>query len=274
LFDFYSKLIHRWIEYAASQQSINRNERQELNKCLAEIQNHISTLILSALVASDSAAPSVVTYLDRISIATTTALKRNPSSTVLPIIVPEIPAFYLLLLSSSLSTVSRLCAILKRYYTSISESQRSYSTAVTSTINTYLMDTCNLLYRARAFVTTDKNSAGCLCPPTTLDALQLYLPTLDREYSLASMFCCSWHALVSSAAHDAFREMEREAAGEDLDVWHSGPVGQRSLVILANEGGVNVSWKEYRIKVLQWLSERGLGGLEEFLFATIKDLSK
>jgi centromere protein I len=275
LFEFYSKLIYRWIEQSTSTIANKRNLRQSIQSSLEATQNHVSTLILSALAISDATAASVVSYLDSVSIATTAGLKRA-AGTGIPIVVPQKQAYYMLLLSSSLATVSRLCTILNRYYISISQSPRSYTPIVNSSINTYLMDTCNLIYRARAFVSTDQHAAGCLCPKETFDELQFYLPKVDREYALATMFGFSWHPQISSVAREAFRELELAALGQsdNVQVWHNGPVGQRSLVLLANESGANISWKEYRIKVLQWLGERGLGGIEEFLFATIKDLSR
>lgn len=274
LFDFYTKLIRRWIEHTSLAASHRGDERQTTKEALEAIQSHVSTLIASALVSSESTGPSVVNCLDQISVTTTALLQRDPT-TVIPIVVPQTQSFYLLLLSSSLFTISRLCAMLARYYKSILSTRGSYTPLVTSAINTYLMDTCNLLYRARAFISTDTNAVGCLCPRPTFDDLQLYLPLIDREYSLATMFGFSWHPLMSSIAHEAFLELETASEqGNVADVLHNGPVSQRSLVLLTNEGGADIAWKEYRIKVMKWMTERGLGGIEEFLFGIIPDLSR
>lgn len=137
------------------------------------------------------------------------------------------------------------------------------------------MDTCNLLWRSRAFATADANARACLLPEASIAALRQYAPRIDRDASLAGLFGLSWHPLLGSMARAAFLEMESEMADKDgvgeLEVTHEGPVSQRSLVVLANDGGVQVEWKEYRGKVLDWMEERGIGGVKGLIFAALKN---
>jgi centromere protein I len=285
LFDFYGKLVLRWIDTMADRPSRNQIQRQLFRGHVESLQSHVATMMLSALVSSERPAAAVVTYLDRVSASNLSAMTKNPRVEI-PIMLPQVHTYYLLLMSSSLSTLSRVVLVLKRYKVIlgaiVAAGHSPPSSVSMATFNGFMVDTCNLLYRSRAFVSVDANAAGCLCPEQVFARLQLHLPEVDREYSLASMFGFSCNPVLSSIAHAAFQEMERheavagardETGTPTLEVLHQGPVSQRSLVVLANEGGAEISWKDYRIKVLRWLAERGLGGLEEFMFSAVKDLA-
>ena len=60
--------------------------------------------------------------------------------------------------------------------------------------------------------------------------------------------------------------------GGEIETRHAGPVTQRSLAGLGAEGGVRVGWAEYRLEVLRWLGEKGVGGVGELMFCTMKHL--
>ena len=80
--------------------------------------------------------------------------------------------------------------------------------------------------------------------------------------------------MLSALSIACFRDLE-DAAEEDqeeggLRVGHAGPVSQRSLAVLEAEGGVVVNWAVYREEVLRWLDERGVGGVMELMFCTMK----
>ena len=51
---------------------------------------------------------------------------------------------------------------------------------------------------------------------------------------------------------------------------HAGPVTQRSLALLGQNGGVKVGWSDYRLEVLQWLADMGSDGVKELMFKTMK----
>ena len=242
------------------------------------MQAHVSTLALSALVVSESPVPAIISYYEKTSAATLTAFPRTGRSNI-PISLPPPQTFYLLLMSSSLSSLSLLCGVLVTYKSllviELRESAQPPS-QLTATLNSYLMDTCNLLWRSRALVSSESNTAGCLCPPIVVSELQLYLPELDRDYSLAAMFGLSMHPLLSAVSRSSFAELEEVAAhnGEPLEERHSGPVSLRSLVVLSNDGGLDISWEDYRVQVLDWMEKRGLSGIKLLMQAIVKNMVK
>ena len=61
-------------------------------------------------------------------------------------------------------------------------------------------------------------------------------------------------------------------AMEDLVIRHAGPVSQRSLAQLGEQGGLKISWSNYRLEVIRWLEERGVKGVGELMYNTMKHL--
>ena len=55
-----------------------------------------------------------------------------------------------------------------------------------------------------------------------------------------------------------------------ISLRHAGPVSQRSLAALGQDGGIKAGWAEYRLNVLQWLGDRGAVGIGELMFCTMK----
>ncbi|KAF2672513.1 Mis6-domain-containing protein [Microthyrium microscopicum] len=277
LFDFYGKLVQRWIEAISTHSRQSPQLVQALCHHLEELLSHISVLMLSALATSESASSSIVTYLEKVSTSTLEIVLSN-QAIKLPLNLPEHLTFYNLLLSSSLSSISRLCGVLKQYYAVTTQIRKNNSQTLPPsfipTANHYIIDSTNLFYRSRAFKKEDKNGVGCLCPDSTIDALQLYLPTVNRDYSLPSMFMFSHNPLMSALAATGFDGLEQSRLTESTKVMHQGPVTLRSLFLLQNEGGADVSWVDYRRHILQWMGAHGLGGLEEFMFAVMSSLSK
>ncbi|OMP85314.1 Centromere protein I [Diplodia seriata] len=186
--------------------------------------------------------------------------------------------------------------------------------AVTNAFNGYLMDVANLLWRSRALTSTDPNAMGCLCAPAVAAALHAYVSTLPPvlipatattttpapgtgpDYTLPSLFGLPHNALTAPLALAAFRDLEdahhnsknnNNSENAAAPRHPPGPVTQRTLHRLARAGnngnngngngagaGIELSWKAYRVRVLEWLAERGVRGLRDFMFVTMKDLMK
>lgn len=190
---------------------------------------------------------------------------------------------YHLIQSSSADTVSRICGVIGNYKQAFDDHPKPvkhyYSSEVTDELNWCLRDVYNLFWVARALTVVNQKSVGMYCDPSLRSLLNDYLSGLDREYAIGHAFGLSnnaWLASMSSGAWHALEEREIDREGYDRDSirWHRGPVSQQSLAVLRN-GGVNVDWEGangYKVFVLNWLAERGLGGLKGLMFATVTDL--
>ena len=242
---------------------------------LSALVGHVNAWIhtsLSTGPVDGTTLSRILTFYELVSLAVSESIASRTGR--IPMLVPPTEVMYLLMLSSSFSDVSRLCGILATYKRAFETSMNSteYPKELTNSFNGYLMDACNLLWRSRALGTSDPNALGCLCPEATIHALQTYLGQFVLP--LSSIFGLTYNHLSSSLAAKVLRELEdnAEADGQELAVRHSGPASQKSLGRLQDDGGLALSWKEYRVAVLQWLEQHGLDGVKALMFSTMMDL--
>lgn len=243
-----------------------------------DLLDHVAELHLSALVSLSEGnwtTSSIVRFYEALSQRTRIGAQSTAGAASVTMPPPQV--VYLLAFSFQLDALSRLCGILTAYKATFEAGIKAavrWPTEFTSRFNGYLMDICNLLWRSRALTGADTNSMGCMCPETILAPLRSYLTTIDREYSLASIFGFSHNVLICSLSFVALQRLEEKAertTGTHL-TRHVGPANQRTLAALEKEGGAVVSWREYRVEVLQWLDEHGVPGMKQLMFVTMKDL--
>jgi centromere protein I len=152
-------------------------------------------------------------------------------------------------------------------------SDTKYPKAYVNHFNGFLMDLCNCLWRSRAFNTADTNALGCLLSPPLLPLLTNHLSALTPPLSLSTIFSLSYSPLLSNLSISYLRALEDEAiAKKEIEIRHAGPVTQKSLLQLAKDGGLKLSWAEYRLGVLRYLEVRGAGGVGELMYNTLKQL--
>ena len=284
LLEFYTTLLRQWTVTLLASSDKPQSSLTESTTAFAALVDHASLLSLSILAShtpTQATISKVLSYHESlahsISFATT-----HPQ---IRILVPSTYTIYLLIfLHPSLSSLSRISSILATYKQTFEAamanpppgSTQEYPRTYVNHFNGFLMDVCNLLWRSRAFNAADTNALGCLMPPSTLPALRSYADTLTPPHTLATMFSLSHHPSLSALSGAAFRELE-DVAVETLQTRvvrtrHAGPVTQKSLEALYMNGGVQIGWGDYRLEVLKWLGERGIGGIGELMFCTMKQL--
>jgi centromere protein I len=137
----------------------------------------------------------------------------------------------------------------------------------------------NLVWVSRGLLAQDQKSKGLFCDPILRSTLNDYLKVVDRGYNVATAFTLSYNAWLASLSAAVWREKEKreveKAGSQNVTRHHSGPVSEKSLEGLKSRGGVSVDWEGpngYKVMVLQWLTERGLGGIRDLMFATVTNL--
>lgn len=210
-------------------------------------------------------------------------LSTSSKSHVIPILLPPMHLVYYLMQSSSADVTSRICGIIGSYKQAFDAHPRPvkhyYPSEVTDGLNWCLRDVYNFFWVARGLAVAEQKSVGMYCDPALRSSLDVYLGGLDRGHAIGHAFNLSynaWLASMSSAAWRALEEQEiqRQSRNPANTKAHNGPVTQQSLENLKEEG-VSVDWDGadgYKVFVLKWLAERGLGGLRELMFATVTDL--
>ncbi len=278
LFDFYTSLFQNQGSTISSQPALQGDgTRQQLEDLAA----HVSTLATSLLLSStsdsnDSLTSSILRFYEVLS----TSSKPN----VIPILLPPMRLVYFLIQEPSLTTIGRICGVIGANKVAFDHHPKPvkdyYPAALTDGLNCCLRDIYNLYWVARGLTVVEKKSLGLYCDPALRSALSLYFSSLDHEYAIGTAFNFSnnaWLSSVCAAAWRAIEEREIEKEGYDKNniQYHQGPVSQRSLEVLKRKGGVAVDFdgsKGYKVFILNWLKERGLGGIKHFMFATVTDL--
>ncbi|MCJ1285183.1 hypothetical protein MMC26_004521 [Xylographa opegraphella] len=282
LLDYYTTLVRHWTTTLLSLPDPDSPGVAEMMQSFAALVDYSSLLSLSLLASytpTQRAISTVLSYHETL----VHTISHAVSHAQIRILTPFTETIYLLVFfNPTLSTLSRLCHILATYKGTFEAamskpppgSKYEYPRAFVSHFNGFLMDICNLLWRSRAFNGTDTNALGCLLPPAILPPIAAYLDMLTPRYALQAVFSLSHHLVLSGLSTAAIRDLEAKAAtdGRLVRTRHIGPVTQRSLEALAMDGGIKVSWADYRLGVLRWLGERGVAGIGVLMSCTMKQL--
>lgn len=147
----------------------------------------------------------------------------------------------------------------------------SYPKENVNRFNGFLMDICNCIWRSRAFNAGDLNALGCLLPASIVSLLTEYVSSLDPTISLPSLFNLSMSPLFSLLAISFVRGLE-DKGEEEIAIRHAGPVTQASLKQLEKNGGLKLQWGDYRLGLLRYLENKGVAGVGELMYNTLKHL--
>ncbi|KAF2031695.1 Mis6-domain-containing protein [Setomelanomma holmii] len=278
LIDMYTSLLQNQASAAtALPDSRNLTEHQTFHNLVA----HVSTLSMSLLLSlapgtGHTLTSSILTFYEYLS----TSSKPH----FVPIMLPPMHLIYLVLQNASPTTFSRVCGIIGAYKAAFDTHPKPvkdyYPAHVTDALNWCLRDIYHLIWIARALITADQKALGLHCDTALRTTLNDYVGSLDREYAIGAAFGLSNNSWLSSMSASAWRALEeREISHEGFDRntlrYHQGPVSQRSLDVLKRKGGVSMDWdgsKGYKVFVLEWMAQRGLGGVRELMFATVSEL--
>ncbi|KAB5563217.1 Mis6-domain-containing protein [Coniochaeta sp. 2T2.1] len=276
LLKFYTALLRNWsitLFSSTDQSSLNLD-------AIADLIQHIHTL---ALVISQSS-PSNTTaahlaIIDFYELTATVTAHPNLLQSGLPLTIPNPTLVYVLHFSPSLLVVSRLAGVVAIYKKGLGKFRASDLSATDTQrirfFNGFLMDVCNCLWRVRAFSTTDKNAQGCNIAPDVIEALEAYAGRIDPDTELGAMFDLSHSPVLCLRSLECVRDLEDAELAEgdsDLRDRHGGPVTQKSLAALRLRGGLELTWQDYRVKVLEHLEARGFVGIPALMKVTMKIL--
>ncbi|KAK7965951.1 Mis6-domain-containing protein [Apiospora aurea] len=284
----YTSLLRNWAAFLLAQPQ----GRDSTSSAIPDLVTHVNKLALTVLqtaASNDSNSSSTIAthsavldfYEEASRIASNPQLLRHAQ-----IVIPPPPLVYLLHFSGSPATVSRLCGVLARYKagfqaamagTVVSSRKMSdtYSVEYINEFNGFLMDVCNCLWRSRAFNAKDANAHGCLLAAGVVEDLAAYVRGFNLNVALPAMFTLSASPAFGALATAHLRDLEEVEQGlGDLDVRHAGPVTKSTLAKLARDGGVNLSWDDYRLGVLGHLEDHGMSGVAELMNCTMTTLMK
>lgn len=281
MLDFYKNLLHHWNTQLLAVDAIPPHA----TTTIPSLVDHAQSLALTLTQTH----PTLQTHLSILSLLETNAsllsdprLRQN-----IRISIPPPPLVYNLFFTPSLAALSRLCTVLSSYKQGFQAAMASkasrrvggpavnsatYDAEYVNRFNGFLMDICNCVWRRRAFTGSDPNAAACLVSRRRARLFEGYVASLDSEIELPELFGLSHSPVLSLQSILALRDLEDEAleAGSELAMRHPGPVTQQSLTRLGEDGGLRLSWQDYRISVLRRLEVLGLVGVPELMRNTMK----
>ncbi|KAL4967363.1 Mis6 domain protein [Aspergillus stella-maris] len=301
LLDFYSALIRQWgVKLRTEPFTIEAS--QPMSRLISHAELLASSILESPpedpsdIDADADYRPSILSvlefYLTLADLFSYAHLNGN-----IRITVPLAPAVYSLVFHPVASVISIMNTILSYYKASFEESMVSetlqahtptdplYSQQLVGLFNGYIMDICNLVWRNRALNSEDPNAVGCLIPPATITALTQYLRDVNERarkrnrenafsYTLASVFSLSHHAALCNMSASCFADVERENDVKDDQPRLRKPVTQKALSALEKDGGIQMTWQDFRVRMLDWMDSTGGNGVSNLMRTTMKALRK
>ncbi|KAB8237730.1 Mis6 domain protein [Aspergillus alliaceus] len=302
LLDFYSSLIRQWgVKLRTLPFTL------EESKPLGRLISHAELLALSILESpaaapqtpagnTESSRPATLSIIEFYCVLAE-LFSHSYLNGNIRITIPMAPTVYILVFTPINSIISIMSSVLASYKSSFEASLTSqvlqapgsseslYPTQLVGQFNGYIMDICNLLWRNRGLNGEDPNALGCLVPPPTIAALTQYVrDTTDssrerkREatyaYNVSSIFSLSHNVALCNMSAACFADIEEENNLSEDQPKLRRPVTQKALSALEKEGGIKVTWQEYRVRMLDWLDSTGSTGIGSLMRSTMKALRK
>lgn len=274
LINFYTELLHQWrVTYRDS-------EVTEAKKvALKRYMTHVGQICLAGQVAfpGSSLIPNAILFFYEC------ASSLPWQNGLFRISLPPDQLVYIFLFAGDVMMLSRISGILSKYKrafeltlkkSSSDHGPDEYARDYVNHFNGFLMDICNLVWRNRAFKAggpeskQDQNAHGCTLPENVISLLSNAADS--REESLTTLFSLSHSAVLARLSAECLRGMEN--AQPNIKARHSGPVTQKSLGRLAGNGGLVISWADFRVAVLNSLGRGGLIGISNFMHSTMISL--
>lgn len=271
----YTSLLQNWATFLLSTQDASTTQ----SAAVSELVSHVNKLCLSTLqLSSSTSTQSLVLEFYEL----TAYIASNPSLNMhIRIVIPPSTLVYILHFSSSPVIIARLCGILSGYkqgfQTAMATSRVAYDPQYINEFNGFLMDICNCLWRSRAFNAKDANAHACLMQENVTSELARYVADLIKGSSLTSLFTLSASPTLGLLATSFLRDLEdveMEQGSGGLDTRHAGPVSKTSLTALGRNGGVSLTWDEFRLGVLGYLEQNGMDGVGRLMHGTMTTLMK
>ncbi|KAI1365357.1 Mis6-domain-containing protein [Xylaria arbuscula] len=269
---FYTSLLRRWIIHFMS----SDKKSPQASKCAAGVVAHVNNICLTLIQTANN----MPTHNHVLDFYYETASLSSDAHLLTHAQVPTVPPailVYSMFFAASPLTASRMCSVVAKYkegfQIALSVAQINYTPRHITEFNSFLMDICNCLWRQRALSGDDANAKGCMVPQLLAEDLSNYVTSLSIGAPLASLFSLSYSPNFGSFAISFLRGLEEEVEEQDtLGIKHAGPVTKTSLKALANKGGINVSWDDYRRGVLGYLASHDMGGVDHLLSVTVGTL--
>ncbi|KAI8059756.1 Mis6-domain-containing protein [Thamnidium elegans] len=191
------------------------------------------------------------------------------------IIVPSIDLVCRCFFSSNAMALSRICGIICQYVVAFSENDKKdddwlsrHSPDYLTMFNTYVTDICNALWKNKS-LTIGGNAMAFALSEENIENFTGICNT--RGDDLGSFSSLTQSGSLTGFSKSFLNELENQ---QGKSIYHKEVVTAESLQQLQEQGGISIDYFEYRVKFLNYLTSKGLDGIQELLSSSMKSLIK
>jgi hypothetical protein len=94
-----------------------------------------------------------------------------------------------------------------------------------------------------------------------------------RDLSLNGLFSLTHSTIFALLSAQCLQHLEDQQAS-DIDSRHAGPITSKSLLGLGGDGGLRIDFRAFKIANLEYLKLRGLDGIHDMMYSTMKKLKE
>ncbi|CEG66414.1 hypothetical protein RMATCC62417_03001 [Rhizopus microsporus] len=185
------------------------------------------------------------------------------------IITPTAPFVYRHFFSTSAMAHSRICSIIYQYKLAFEQSESQPEDHQTeeylSSFNTCMLNVCSALWKT---ISIQGEQPPFDLPAVTVE--RLFERCQERGTDVQRALSITQSAALIGFSKRFMKALEEQETNHR--VMHHEPITANSLVKLGQEGGMSLSYQDYRIRYLDHLYEQGFTGIYNLLYSSMKSL--
>ncbi|KAG1177052.1 hypothetical protein G6F70_007003 [Rhizopus microsporus] len=185
------------------------------------------------------------------------------------IITPAAPFVYRHFFSTSAMAHSRICNIIYQYKMAFEQSEDQLEDHQTeeylSSFNTCMLNVCNALWKT---ISIQGEQPPFDLPAVTVE--RLFERCQERGTDVQRALSITQSAALIGFSKRFMKALEEQETNHQ--VMHHEPITANSLAKLGQEGGMSLSYQDYRIRYLDHLYEQGFTGIYNLLYSSMKSL--
>lgn len=273
VFNLLTELVKNWeidqrVREDNSQDQLSLIEQCRTLTAVTSFINYYGIIAVENFKDNSSVALSILGYFRQV-----VTFPHHGDMAVVQIISTDL--LYHLFLTQSLVSITICCGLLCEWKPLFFDNQRDEVSSQCYNFRTYLLDLCNSIWLNKAFSYNPTPKEVQIAPPH-FSFSQKFIDILRETASKHSLNIDHMYGVSASysfgvRAMDFFRKLEMGSA-KPLDKLLDVPPNNVALEENSKEGGLPISFKSFRIKMLDQLAAEGFEGLHKFLYSFMRKL--
>ncbi|KAI8644470.1 Mis6-domain-containing protein [Parasitella parasitica] len=237
---------------------------------IQKLVEHVDRMCVMGLLAEDDhplLQHAGLTFFELVS-------KISVQDNIPDVIIPAATFVHRNFYSSSAMAVSRVCGILYQYKIAFEENDKKtedwmskHTPEYLNHFNTYLMDVCNSLWK-NIGLSKVKNEANAFSL-TRQNILDFQRICEERGMDVSKLLSITHSAALAAFSKRFMTQLEND---EKSSIIHDQPVTSVYLRQIEENGGVSLSYLDYKAEYLNYLNQLGFTGIRDLLYGCMSSL--